>query len=646
MIYNNPKFSNVLYKSSSFIKLIRFSSLFFFAVVYFLYYLSLEKCLAGQVRCSLNIVWIEKKLHEGVACAIILMILFEFIILNIIPKIHLFHVILFFSIFFFVSHGVEFYDHGLFNFLGVISLIIIGHIFFLPFNILFYVIKIKNKLISIIYCVFLIIFSISFEFYLTNFLGCNEWQKGLNDTYIENDIKYGCIIKIPKYCPYKFTSYFMDVTKRLGINCTKSTNTKKRIIEFSKSNQINKETKRIGFPLTNQVEFWKKKSNRKKKIPNIMREYLINIDNIENKKNFNKNNLSEVIVDFSENGKGNMIINLHFNKTLSKQRKKMEINYHPYSNNIMILYFDSVSRVTGIRQLKKTLSFFERFMPYNSKDFHSFQFFKYHAFLHCTPGNYPKLFMDSYRIKSKNLRITYYLKQYGFVTAFSNDMCYYNPFRHKLKDFMKEGLCDHEFLLCDPNRKNINSMIKRCLYGKKDIDYQYEYGIQFWRAYKDNRKFLMIVNNDGHEGTLEVIKYDDEAIFNFLNTLYEEKLLKETTILLLADHGNPMPSPYFFNNFFQLERNLPMLFILSQDKLNQTYYQQYNNIHQNQQKFITAYDIYNTICYLMLGNKYYIPNDEKTNYIFKSDLGINLFDPINSKRSPKDYVNMNKETCV
>ena len=103
-------------------------------------------------------------------------------------------------------------------------------------------------------------------------------------------------------------------------------------------------------------------------------------------------------------------------------------------------------------------------MPYNSKDFHSFQFFKYHAFLHCTPGNYPKLFMDSYRIKSKNLRITYYLKQYGFVTAFSNDMCYYNPFPHKLKDFMKEGLCDHEFLICDPNRKHINSMFKRCLY--------------------------------------------------------------------------------------------------------------------------------------------------------------------------------------
>ena len=654
-VNNNRYFYNNSYKSLLLVKLcellskiIRFFSIFFFVAVYYLYYLSLEKCLAGEVKCSLNIKWIEKKVNEGIISAVILMILFEFIILRIISRIHLLHVILFFTTFFYASHGLEFHDHGLFNFLGVISFLIIGHLFFLPFNILFYVIKKRNNFILIIYIVFIIIVFILFEFYLNNFLSCNDWSKGLNNTYIENDIKYGCRIKIPKYCPYKFTGYFLDVTKRAGINCTKSTNTKRKILQFSKSNQINKKTKRIGYPLTNQVEFWKKKSNRQKKIPYIIREHLINMNNLrrKKKKKFYKNRFPEVIVDFSNNNRGKMRINLHFNKKLSMQRKKLEKYYNPYSNNIMILYFDSVSRVTGIRQLKKTLSFFERFMPYNSKDFHSFQFFKYHAFLHCTPGNYPKLFMDSYRIKSKNLRITYYLKQYGFVTAFSNDMCYYNPFPHKLKDFMKEGLCDHEFLICDPNRKHINSMFKRCLYGKKNIDYQYEYGNQFWRAYKNNRKFLMIVNNDGHEGTLEVIKYDDDTIYNFLNTLYKENLLKETTILLLADHGNPMPSVYYFNEFFLVERFLPMLFILSPDKLNLTYYQQYNNIHQNQQKFVTAYDIYNTICYLMLGNVYYKNNDKKTNYIFKSNLGINLFDPINSERSPKNYKNMNKKSCV
>ena len=60
-------------------------------------------------------------------------------------------------------------------------------------------------------------------------------------------------------------------------------------------------------------------------------------------------------------------------------------------------------------------------------------------------------------------------------------------------------------------------MTKRCLYEKTNIDYQYEYGLKFWRIYKGNRKFLMIVNNDGHESTLEVIKYDDNIIYNFLN---------------------------------------------------------------------------------------------------------------------------------
>ena len=104
-------------------------------------------------------------------------------------------------------------------------------------------------------------------------------------------------------------------------------------------------------------------------------------------------------------------------------------------------------------------------MPYNSKYFHSFQFLRYHAFQHHTAGNYPKLFFESPRKKRKLLKITYYLKQYGYVTAFSNDMCYNYPYPNRLRDFSKEELCDHEFLLCDPNRRHINSMFKRCLYS-------------------------------------------------------------------------------------------------------------------------------------------------------------------------------------
>ena len=225
-------------------------------------------------------------------------------------------------------------------------------------------------------------------------------------------------------------------------------------------------------------------------------------------------------------------------------------------------------------------------------------------------------------------------------------MCSGDPFSTLLQDISKEDICDHEFLLCVPNTMHINSMTKRCLYEKTNIDYQYEYGLKFWRIYKGNRKFLMIVNNDGHESTLEVIKYDDNIIYNFLNKLYKDNLLDNTTILLLSDHGCSLPSLYYFNDFFEFEKYLPMLYIMTTIKDDKEYLEQYQNIYENQQKFITAYDIYNTICYLILGNDYFKSFESDSIYITKSKFGINLFEPINNKRSPKDYISMENSICI
>ena len=67
---------------------------------------------------------------------------------------------------------------------------------------------------------------------------------------------------------------------------------------------------------------------------------------MENKKilkDIENKSLPEIIVNFSDNEIGKMTVNLHFNKNLSLQRKEKEKEYHPYTNNIIILYFDSVS---------------------------------------------------------------------------------------------------------------------------------------------------------------------------------------------------------------------------------------------------------------------------------------------------------------
>ncbi len=123
--------------------------------------------------------------------------------------------------------------------------------------------------------------------------------------------------------------------------------------------------------------------------------------------------------------------------------------------------------------------------------------------------------------------------------------------------------------------------------------------------------------------------------------MFNENLLKDTSIILLSDHGVGMPSIYYIYDFYIREIYLPSFFIIINDRKNISYEQQYKFIHENQQNFITAFDIYNTLGNIIYGDKY---NDiiNKTLEIdsAKSNLGISLFDKINSKeRSPKIYTN-------
>ena len=472
-------------------------------------------------------------------------------------------------------------------------------------------------------------------------MNCNDWGKGLNETFIDNNkTKHGCYLKTPKLCPYKLGKYIFDFTKWKKILCKNNQeNTKKILFEFSNSPYINKNTTRFGFPLINKhPDLLLNFNELNNKMLKYVKENLVDMDNVELVKKIYKDNIPEIIVDYTNNPYGEIVINLIYNETLSKERKKKEIKTTPYSKNVILLYIDSISRAYSIRQLKKTLSFFEQFMSYKggfnkkypSENFHSFQFFKYHSFYGYTHENYPIIFYGK-RPGKNIIRITKYFKENGYVTSYSNDMCLRElTITNHNMSFNEIG--DHEFIICDPNKKSINSLVKRCLYNKLATAHLYEYGKQFWKKYSMNRKFLVIASNDGHEGTLEILKYLDNTLFNFLNDLYDNNLLKDTTILLLSDHGTAMPSPYYLSLFFQQERFLPMLYIISNDRKNIAYDEQYKYIHKNQQILITAYDIYNTLLYLLFGRRYTsISNVKKNKNIPKSKNGQSLFKEIKSK---------------
>ena len=52
--------------------------------------------------------------------------------------------------------------------------------------------------------------------------------------------------------------------------------------------------------------------------------------------------MPEVSVDFTDNIQGKMEINVHYDQSLSQERKLLEKNSEPLSNNVLVLYVDSV----------------------------------------------------------------------------------------------------------------------------------------------------------------------------------------------------------------------------------------------------------------------------------------------------------------
>ena len=267
---------------------------------------------------------------------------------------------------------------------------------------------------------------------------------------------------------------------------------------------------------------------------------------------------------------------------------------------------------------------------YPEENYHSFQFLKYYSFGGYTTGNFPLLFYGLNRKHLKKKMIVKYYKENGFVTSTANDWCVINNVR-TLHNFV-DDVYDHMFLSCDPNAENFNLNTMRCLYGKHNIDHSIEYTNQFWRKYSNNRKYSIILDNHGHEGTLRAIKYIDDSLVNFLEELFNDNLLKDTTVFLLSDHGTGMPSIYFTIDFFDIEIHLPLLLILVNDKKNIPYEKQYKYIHENQQTLITAFDIYNTFGNIIYGDNYKsIQTLSKSKHTCKSKYGISLFDKINPK---------------
>ena len=653
------------------------SAVFYNLLSFFFYYLSLEGCFDIQTKCIplLSTMFLGRILIFGILFSVMISIELYLIINKIIHFFHLIYIIIFYILIYRYDHGSKLDHHGLYNFVISVFLIIILALIFGIINLIIYAKKKKNKIYQAILFIIFLYFFIRiclFSYSVRN--SCKNWDKGLNSTLLDNSPEYDCQIKYPKKCLiYAINDYF-DVSFYLHKTCKQNSNQEaeqKMFLKYLKIDQniLSKSNlTHFAFPLTVNNPLLQKSHFHNMFDFIYKNTILMDLYNQNYSEYYNNSPKPEIEIFYDKKTKIRKAeINIIKNETLSKIRNEIVNNPNntniPLFNNVMLIYIDCVSRQHFLRKMKKTAKFIEKFMKYkNDMGFNAYQFMKYQSFAHwTTPNILPMFYSSNYKYGHHLVK---FFKENGFITGNTGNLCSKDSCELSENDYKNQQLgydCfDHENIgmFCDPNYSSEDSpypifsgpygILRKCLYGKDTFKYLIEYGKKFWETYPDNRKFLRIMFQDGHEFTGQVVKYLDDYLYNFLDELYQSKKLDDTALFILSDHGNSYFNYVYYYIFKSddslVERSYATLFIILpkderiKNKISDEYY---NNIYNNQQILMSPYDIHNTLIHIALGN------NTLNNYEIYSQYGKSLLSAFEGKsRNCKTWTNIVEGECL
>jgi len=572
---------------------------FCFSLIY--YFKGLKGCELEEQECLIiyDFIFYANLILETVKSSILIIIIFFLIIHNLASKFHFIYIIPTYIIIFLKHNGSNLKDHGLYNSITFILLIIFGLTIIHYVYFVYYFYRKKKVYHLCIMLGSLIGFFIWFA--KRREKSCIKWDKGLGGTTINNSKYYNkCEIRYPKICNINVFKGLLNLNL-FDLKCKSSKNEYKNFIKYIDNKYKN--SFEFSFPITTNFKFPETCT-----IPEIQETIFKTISNdLKNK---------EITLHFDKNKKGSIEINITPNKTLIEERKKIKTNNKIKFNNILIIFIDALSRPEFFRSFPKTTSLLNSIYyknENNKNQITSYQFLKYHCYNAYTEINIIPMFYNHVLLSNKEGKsIIKSLKENGYITAHSENQCAKELYDIEKNSTLNYENFDHEnyALFCDPNYffpksyfsplHGPYSSFKKCLYGKETFEYVIEYGIKFWESYKNEKKFLRLGFIDAHEGTLELGKYLDLPLFNFLNDFIKNYFDNKTSIFLLSDHGNSMAGLFYAleSNDFMIERALPFLFLIlpknNFDNENNLLYNK-SALIINEQRFITAFDIYFTL---------------------------------------------------
>ena len=633
------------------------------------YYGSLGGCHEAEYYClsdedSLH--YLYSKAIECVISSLLTNILFLFVFHKILKYYFFIPVILIYLFFFSYFKGYDLENHSSYNTLVFIIVFILS---FLLSEYIIYLIKLiirkEKRKITIILILTILPFIIFIFKGITN---CKNWDRGFDNIKIKNSKKKdACYIKTPKFCTIPTFNNIFDLSRLTLRTCKNKANTNNPLKYFLPDKKFYP-NQTIVYPNTINFPFYPNSS------VGVYHYQVLN--KIKDIKEIDlKNDNSEIKVEF-KNNKGKVIIEIKKNETLIKEREKLSKENNVKYKNILFIYIDAISRNHFMRKLPKTTKLISKYYhtkiekekekekktknPKNSffnppPKYTSFQFLKYSNFRAATQNNVMPMFYGKPMKTGSGDSILKYLKSKGYITSGAMNSCHREIFdlQHYSDSSINFESFDHEnfALFCDPNYaapnypfsylKGIYSSFRKCLYEKDTVEYVFEYTKKFWESYINQRKYSRILFQDAHEGTMEVVKFLDKHLYNFLIEFFEKFYNEDTIIFFTSDHGENMVSihSFLFGDDYFFEKSLGVFFLILPYQKYQNKGKEIENLINNEQIFLTPYDIHDTVIDIINSNNF-------------SQRGNSVFNYINSKerfcqKYTDDYDDMKRFcTCI
>lgn len=527
--------------------------------------------------------------------------------------------------------GMDLYYHGGYNRLFFCIFFVI---FYILLRIIWYIsIKLYNnfyKTISLLITIILL----AYAYYLYIIHGsCDYWIYGFKGTKIDNS-NSTCVVPIPKICSFTIFDDLVDVARLSKINCADHSQfmySRDTIIPFTEIKYKN-ETNIIGYPRT---EHWDMQNHTaygsfQKFVLKLMismdtdaesedvkhwSEFKVEFFDENNKEyikklNSNDTDKKSLLDEVGNLKKFNATLKLVKEDSIAEEAKEKRKNFNETEvafENILHIFIDSLSRNHFRRKLPKLYSYLENYYDVDndsSKEFSSYQFFKFQSLYPGTVANMAPTFFGKY-FGNEAVSVLDYYREAGFVTGSTMNYCGREFFDVEPGVNFSAMPVHHELsgLFCDPNLHSLQgpftffngpySVTKKCLWGKESIEWSIDYAKQFFTEYKDNSKYFRLANIDSHEATGEVIKYSDEKLLNFLKWYEDNGFMKNSLVIIQSDHGFFMPGyiyQYFNFQDYHVEMSMPVLNFLVPKS--HKYYKLMNYyLRSNEQNLITAFDL-------------------------------------------------------